>query len=119
MSEHWTTRCALSENAVPGGGALGTWLAILVSNRMKTKAAANVAILFITPLKPPGPHSTGLQVRARTSHRIRMHLVPALKFRTVQRLKQGKTRQKSSRTGLGPVRLHTDDCSSSTGSAGL
>jgi hypothetical protein len=46
-AEHWITFCALRENAVPGGGAGGTWFAIFVRSRMNTKAAANVAILFI------------------------------------------------------------------------
>jgi hypothetical protein len=46
-AEHWITLCDLRENAVPGGGAGGTWFAIFVKSRMKTKAAAKVAILFI------------------------------------------------------------------------
>ena len=32
---------------MPGGGAGGTWFAIFVSRRMKTKAAAKIAIFFI------------------------------------------------------------------------
>jgi hypothetical protein len=43
---------ALRENAVPGGGAGGTWLAIFVNSRINTKAAAKVAILFIELCNP-------------------------------------------------------------------
>src|ERR1035438_2720034 len=39
---------AFSENAVPGGGSVGIWLAILVISKINTNTAAKMAIFFMT-----------------------------------------------------------------------
>src|SRR5260370_29581712 len=90
------TFCAFREKAVPGGGAVGTWLAIFVNSRMNTKAAAKVAILFI---ELPDPREPSMRIQC-ADNQARTLFFSGFSQITLKPFLSGN-RAKKCRTGVG------------------